>query len=52
MNNSIKIMNYNFPEIKHIDDVICHIEDWPEFKVMEKDWYTVVNYMVGFDDTF
>jgi RNA ligase len=45
-------MNYDFPEIKHIDDVICHIEDWPEFKVMEKDWYTVVNYMVGFDDTF
>jgi RNA ligase len=45
-------MNYNFPEIKHIDDVLPHIEDWPEFKVMEKDWYTVVNYMVGFDDTF
>lgn len=45
-------MNYDFPEINHIDDVICHIEDWPEFKVIEKDWYTVVKYMVGFDDTF
>ena len=45
-------MNYNFPEIKHIDDVIPHIEDRPEFKVMVKDWYTVVNYMVAFEDTF
>jgi len=45
-------MNYDFPEINHIDDVICHIEDWPEFKVTEKDWYTVINYMVAFDDTF
>jgi RNA ligase len=47
-----KIMNYDFPEINHIDDVIPHIEDWQEFKVMEKDWYTVVNYMVAFDETF
>lgn len=45
-------MNYDFPEIKHIDDVIPHIEDRPEFKVMVKDWYTVVNYMVAFEDTF
>ncbi len=45
-------MNYEFPEINHIDDVIPHIEDLPEFRVMEKDWYTVVNYMVALDDTF
>jgi RNA ligase len=45
-------MDYYFPEIKHIDDVIPHIEDRPEFKVMEKDWYTVINYMVAFEDTF
>jgi RNA ligase len=45
-------MNYDFPEINHIDDVIPHIEDWQEFKVMEKDWYTVINYMVAFDETF
>jgi RNA ligase len=45
-------MNYDFPEINHIDDVIPHIEDWQEFKVMEKGWYTVVNYMVAFDETF
>lgn len=46
------IMNYEFPEINHINDVIPHIEDWQEFKVMEKDWYTVINYMVAFDETF
>ena len=45
-------MNYDFPEINHIDDVIPHIEDWQEFKVMQKDWYTVINYMVAFEETF
>jgi RNA ligase len=46
------VSSYQFPEINHIDDVIPHIEDWQEFKVMVKDWYTVVNYMVAFDETF
>jgi RNA ligase len=45
-------MNYDFPEINHINDVIPHIEDWQEFRVMEKDWYTVINYMVSLDETF
>jgi RNA ligase len=45
-------MNYYFPAITHIDEVIPHIEDLPEFRVMEKDWYTVINYMVALDDTF
>lgn len=45
-------MNYQFPEINHIDDVLLQIEDRPEFKVMQKDWYTVINYMVAFEDTF
>ena len=45
-------MNYTFPDITHIDDVIPHIEDKPEFKVMDKGWYTVINYMVAFEDTF
>ena len=44
-------MNYDFPEINHIDDVLLQIEDRPEFKVMEKGWYTVINYMVAFEDT-
>ena len=46
------MMNYNFPEIKTIQDVLPHIEGREEFRVMEKDWYTVVNYMVAFDTTF
>jgi RNA ligase len=45
-------VNYNFPEINHIDDVRLQIEERPEFKVMEKGWYTVINYMVAFEDTF
>ena len=45
-------MNYDFPEINHIEDVIPHIKDCSEFKVMEKDWYTVINYMVASEDTF
>jgi RNA ligase len=45
-------MNYTFPEINHIDDVLLQIEERPEFKVMEKGWYTVINYMVAFEDTF
>lgn len=45
-------MNYDFPQITHIDDVLPHIEGWDEFRVMEKGWYTVINYMVAFEETF
>jgi RNA ligase len=45
-------MNYEFPEINSIKDVLPHILDWQEFRVMEKGWYTVINYMVAFDETF
>ena len=45
-------MNYNFPTINHIDDVLPHIEGRDEFKVMRKDWYTVINYVVALADTF
>lgn len=44
--------NYTFPVISTIDDVLPHIEGREEFRVMEKDWYTVVNYVVAFEDTF
>lgn len=44
--------NYTFPTIETLDDVIPHIEDWKEFKVIEKDWYIVVNYAVAFEETF
>jgi RNA ligase len=46
------MMNYNFPTISHINDVLPHIEGRDEFKVMRKDWYTVVNYVVAFGETF
>ena len=45
-------MFYDFPEIKTIQDVLPHIEGRDEFKVIEKDWYTVINYAVAFEDTF
>ena len=45
-------MNYDFPQITHIDDVLPHIYGKDEFRVMEKDWYTVVNYAVAFEETF
>ena len=31
-------MNYDFPEIKTIQDVLPHIEGRDEFRVMDKDW--------------
>ena len=46
------MMNYDFPEIKIIQDVLPHIEGREEFRVMKKDWYTVINYAVAFDTTF
>jgi RNA ligase len=45
-------MNYDFPQINHLNDVLPHIDGREEFRVMEKDWYTVVNYAVAFEDTF
>ena len=45
-------MNYDFPKINHITDVLPHIEGREEFRVMDKDWYTVINYMVSLENTF
>jgi RNA ligase len=45
-------MNYQFPDINHISDVLPHIQGRDEIRVMEKDWYTVINYAVAFEDTF
>jgi RNA ligase len=45
-------MNYEFPDLNHISDVFPHIEGRDEFRVMEKDWYSVVNYMVSLEETF
>jgi RNA ligase len=46
------MLNYEFPTIKNINDVLPHIEGRPEFRVIEKDWYIVVNYSVAFEETF
>ena len=46
------MINYDFPKISHINDVLPHIAGRDEFKVMRKDWYTVVNYVVNFGETF
>jgi len=45
-------MNYAFPKIKTIQDVLPHIDGRGEFRVMDKDWYTVINYMVSLENTF
>lgn len=46
------MINYDFPTIRNIDDVLPHIAGHDEFKVMRKDWYTVINYVVNFGETF
>ena len=45
-------MNYQFPVIKHLDDVRPAIEGRDEFIIAERDWGYVVNYMVSMTDTF
>ena len=45
-------MNYQFPIIKHLDDVRPAIEGRDEFIIAERDWGFVVNYMVSMNDTF
>jgi RNA ligase len=46
------MMNYDFPQIKTIDDVLPHISGREEFLVMEKEGYTVIKYVVAFEETF
>lgn len=45
-------MDYIFPNITNISDVLPAILDAPEFVVAERDGYTVVNYNVQMNDTF
>ena len=45
-------MNYQFPEIRAIDDVLPHIEGRSEFIVAEREFGTVINYVVAMADTF
>jgi RNA ligase len=45
-------MNYKFPEIRTIDDVLPHIEGRSEFIVAEREFGTVINYVVAYAETF
>lgn len=45
-------MDYQFPVIRNISDVLPAIEGRSEFVVAVKDGYTVINYNVMFEDTF
>lgn len=45
-------MNHKFPEIRTIDDVLPHIEGRSEFIVAEREFGTVINYVVSMADTF
>lgn len=45
-------MNYEFPLIRNISDVLPAIAGRDEFVVAEKEGYTVINYNVMFEDTF
>jgi RNA ligase len=45
-------MNYEFPIIRTIDDVLPHIKDREEFIIAEREFGTVINYQVEMPDTF
>ena len=45
-------MNYEFPVIRTIDDVLPHIAGRDEFIVAEREFGTVINYAVSMEDTF
>ena len=45
-------MRYEFPEIRHLEDVRAAIEGRDEFIIAERDWGYVVNYMVNVTETF
>jgi RNA ligase len=43
---------YQFPKIETIEDVLYVINGYDEIRVIEKEWYTVINYAVALEDTF
>lgn len=45
-------MEYQFPRIERIEDVLPAIQGRDEFVVAEREWGTVVNYVVAMSDTF
>jgi RNA ligase len=47
-----QVITYDFPHITHINDILPHIEGWDEFRVIEKEDYNVIRYMVSLEETF
>ena len=47
-----QVITYDFPHITHINDVLPHIKDRDEFRVIEKEDYNVIRYMVSLEETF
>lgn len=45
-------MNYEFPRIENISDLLPAIAGRDEIVVAERDGYTIINYIVVFHDTF
>lgn len=45
-------MDYQFPRIERLEDVLPAIEGRDEFVVAQREWGTVVNYVVSMADTF
>lgn len=45
-------MNYGFPTIRTIDDVLPHISGRSEFVIAERPYGKIINYMVSYADTF
>ena len=45
-------MNYNFPTITYINDVLPHIDGRDEFRVIESSEYTTITYAVALEETF
>jgi RNA ligase len=45
-------MDYQFPRIERLDDVLPAIEGRDEFIVAQREWGTVVNYLMSMADTF
>jgi len=50
--NHKTMLNYKFPTIETIEDVLNDINGYDEIRVMDKGDYTVINYAVAFEETF
>lgn len=45
-------MNYKFPTIETIDDVLPHVKDCEDFIIAQRDGFTIINYILESSETF